>query len=778
MIGERVLRVEDRRLLTGAGRYTADLALPDQAYAAFVRSPEAHAEVTSVDVAAAASADGVLTVLTGKDYESDGLGTLLTPGSLPDHLDPTKPSLTGDELFPPPAALPIVVDRVRHVGEIVALIVAETAAAAVDAAELVVVDYETLPSVSNARLALAEGAPMVWEAGNLCVEAERGDTALVATAIQEAAHVVRLSVHNHRVHGSPIEPRSALASFAAELGRYELYAPSQGVHRFRHVLAKALCVETADIRVVTPDVGGAFGLRIPCSNEYPLLLWAARRCGRPVKWEGTRSEGFLADVHGRDTHCDGTLALADDGRILALQLDYIGNIGAHPLSSAVLSNLLRMAGPPYDLPAMHVKVRGAFTNTAPTSVYRGAGRPQVTYIVERLMDLGADALGLGRVEIRRRNLISPTALPYRTRLGLTYDSGAFADNLDKALKLIDWDNFETRRRDAERRGKLAGIGIANYVESPGAAPYERTDVTVQADGTVNVVIGTQASGQGHQTSFAQVVAGILDVPLEAITIEFGDSDKAAGGSGSHADRSMRLGGTILVQACEEIIGQGRQRAAECLGNSTDESPAAETTTADITYAGGRFVADNGRSVGLFELSANTPLAATGEISTRLHAHPNGVAACEVEIDPETGALAVTRYVSVDDVGRAINPMIVEGQLHGGSVQGIGEAVLEELVYDQETGQLLTGSFLDYGLPSTAETPSLDSRIEEHLAESNPLGVKGAGEAGITPAGAVIVSAAVDALQTFGVKHLDTPLSPERIWTAISAANDARSTGQR
>ena len=763
MIGERVLRVEDRRLLTGAGGYTADIDLPGQAYVAFVRSPHAHAEVSAVDVAEAASAVGVLAVLTGRDYESDGLTSLFDPGSLPDHLDPTRPSMTSDELFPPTAAAPIVVDRVRHVGEIVALVVAETAAAAVDAAELVVVDDEPLPSVTDARLALADGAPQVWESGNLCAEAERGDASLVEAAVNEAAHVVRLSLHSQRVHGSPIEPRSALAAFDADSGRYELYAPSQGVHRFRHALAKALGVETAAVRVVTPDVGGAFGLRIPCSNEYPLLLWAARRCGRPVKWEGTRSEGFLADVHGRDTSCDGTLALDGDGRILALRLDYLGNVGAHPLSFAVLSNLLRMAGPPYDVPAMHVTVRGAFTNTAPTSVYRGAGRPQVTYIVERLMDLGADAVGLDRAEIRRRNLIRPTALPYRTRLGLTYDSGAFSDNLETALRLIGWDDFETRRRDAEERGKLAGIGVANYLESPAAAPYERTDVTVRTDATVLVVIGTQASGQGHRTSFSQVVAGVLGLPLEAITVEFGDSDVAAGGSGSHADRSMRLGGTILVRACEDILEQARGRGAECLGLGS----------AELTLTDGRFVATDGRSVGLVDIVADGPLTATAEISTRLHAHPNGVAACEVEIDPETGALAVTRYVSVDDVGRAINPMIVEGQLHGGSVQGIGEALLEEVVYDRDTGQLLTGSFLDYGLPSTAETPRIESHVVECLATSNPLGVKGAGEAGITPAGAVVVSAAVDALRAFGVSHLDTPLSPERIWAAIG---QTRSTG--
>jgi carbon-monoxide dehydrogenase large subunit len=710
-----------------------------------------------VDATAAVAAAEVLCVLTGEDYESDGLATLLQPASLPDHLDPAQPSLSADELRPPPAALPIVVDRVRHVGEIIAIVVAETAAAAVDAVEMVVVEYETLPAVTDAQSALGEGAPHVWESGNQCVEAERGDLALVAAAIDEAEHIVRLSTRNHRVHGSPIEPPSAVASFDPASGRYELYAPSQGVHRFRSVLASALRVDSAAIRVVTLDVGGGFGLRIPCSNEYPLLLWAGRKCERPVKWEGTRSEAFVSDVHSRDTCCDGALALSGEGKILALQLDYIGNVGAHPVSSAVLSNLLRMAGPPYDVPAMHVKVRGALTNTTPTSVYRGAGRPQVTYIVERLMDLAAAAIGLDRAEIRRRNLIATADLPYRTRLGLTYDTGEFSGNFETALRLIDWDGFAARRRDAERRGKLAGIGVANYLESPGAAPYERTDVTINTNGKVRAVIGTQASGQGHQTSFAQVVAGALDVPMESVSIEFGDSDRIAGGSGSHADRSMRLGGTILMQACEDILRQFRLRAAERFG----------VDARDISLVKDRYVTADGRSIGLFEVASEAPLTATAEISTRLHAHPNGVAACEVEIDSETGALEVTRYLSVDDVGRVVNPMIVEGQLHGGAAQGIGEALFEEIVYDRDTGQLLTGSFLDYRIPSTMETPRLETRIEECVAASNPLGIKGAGEAGITPAGAVIVSAAVDALQAFGVEHLDTPLSPERIWIAMN-----------
>jgi len=765
LIGKRVLRVEDERLVKGAGRFTAAIEFPDQAHVAFVRSPEAHAEIRSIDISAAGATAGVLSVLTGKDYESDGLMTLIQPGSLPDHLDPTQPSLSADELRPPRGALPIAVDRVRHVGEIVAVVVAETAADAIDATEMIVVDYETLPAVTDARMALDERSPQVWKSGNECVAAERGDASLVAAAIEDAAHVVRLSIHNHRVHGSPIEPRSALANFDTVSGRYELFAPSQGVHRFRSALASALGVDSAAVRVVTPDVGGGFGLRIPCSNEYPLMLWAARKCRRPVKWEGTRSEAFVSDVHSRDTSCDGVLALSEEGKITALRLDYIGNVGAHPVSSAVLSNLLRMAGPPYDVPAMHVKVRGALTNTTPTSVYRGAGRPQVTYIVERLMDLAATAVGLDRAELRRRNLITAADLPYQTRLGLTYDSGAFSDNFETALRLIDWDGFENRRRQAGERGKLAGIGVANYLESPGAAPYEYTEVTVNVDGTVRAVIGTQASGQGHQTTFAQVVAEALDVPMESVSIDFGDSDRIAGGSGSHADRSMRLGGTILMQACEDILRQFLLRASDRLGTDAPE----------ISLVNGRCVSADGRSVGLFEVASEEPLSATAEISTRLHAHPNGVAACEVEIDPETGALEVTRYLSVDDVGRAINPMIVEGQLHGGAAQGIGEALFEEIVYDHDTGQLLTGSFLDYRIPSAMETPRLESRIVECMAASNPLGIKGAGEAGITPVGAAIVSAAVDALQVFGIEHIDTPLSPERIWTAVNQGNSNVST---
>ena len=636
---------------------------------------------------------------------------------------------------------------------------AETREAALDALERIAVDYEPLPAAVDAKAAAAPDAPRIWGRDNVCLRAEAGDAAATEAAFAAAHRVVRLALHNHRIYACPMEPRSALGEFDPGSGRYTLHAPSQGVHRFKRSIAAAFGVDQDSVRIVTGDVGGGFGVRSACSNEYPLLLWAARRCARPVKWNGSRSEAFLSDYHARDIHAEGALALDAANRIVALRIDYLGNVGAYPISFAVLTNLKRMAGPPYDIPAMHVSVRGVFTNTIPVSVYRGAGRPEVTQVVERLIDLAADEAGMDRAVLRRRNLIGPDALPYGSGLGLSYDSGAFGENFEAALKEIDWDGFPARRAAARARGKRAGIGIVTYLESPGAAPYERTDVAVRPDGAVEASIGTQASGQGHETSFAQVVAETLEIPFEQIEIVFGDSDRAVDGSGSHADRSMRLGGTILFRAARRIVEDGREAAARLL----------EAASSDIDYADGRFtVVGTDRSIGLYEIAAEEPLSATEEVSTRLHAHPNGAAACEVEIDPETGELAILRYVAVDDVGRAINPMIVEGQIHGGIAQGIGQALFERTVHDPGSGQILSGSFMDYCLPRADDLPSFSGRVDGRPTANNPLGVKGAGEAGTTPATAVIVSAATDALREYGVTHLEMPLTPERIWRAIRA----------
>ena len=759
LIGERVPRKEDRRLLTGSGRFSDDVDAPGQAHAAFLRAPHAHARIGRIDTRDAASQPGVLAVLTGRDYAADGLSPLLQYHIPVDHLDPTRPGLSDRQLSPLPEPWPIARDRVRHVGEIVALAVAGTREAALDAVERIGVDYEPLPAVVDARAAAAPDAAKVWDRDNVCLRAEAGDAAATEAAFAGAHRVVRIALHNHRIYGCPMEPKCALGEFDPGSGRYTLHAPSQGVHRFKRSIAAAFGVGADLVRIVTGDVGGGFGVRSPCGNEYPLLLWAARRCGRPVKWTGSRGEAFLSDYHARDIHTDAALALDSRDRIAGLRIDYVANVGAYAISFAVLSNLLKMAGPPYDIPAMHVSVRGVFTNTIPVSVYRGAGRPEVTQAVERLIDLAADEAGIDRAALRRRNLIAADALPYRSGLGLDYDSGAFAENFEAASRAVDWDGFPARRDAARRRNKRAGIAIVTYLESPGAAPYERTDVAVRPDGIVEAAIGTQASGQGHETSFAQVVAETLEIPFEQIEIVFGDSDRAVDGSGSHADRSMRLGGTILFRAARRIVEDGREAAARLL----------EAASSDVEYADGRFtVVGTDRSIGLYEVAAEEPLSVTEEVSTRLHAHPNGAAACEVEIDPETGELEILRYVSVDDVGRAINPMIVEGQVHGGIAQGIGQALFERTAYDPDSGQLLTGSFMDYCLPRADDLPSFSGRVDGRPTASNPLGVKGAGEAGTTPATAAVVGAATDALREHGVTHLEMPLTAESIWRAIRA----------
>ncbi len=753
-IGQPVPRVEDERLLTGRGRFVDDLNRPGQAHGVFVRSPHAHARLVAVDVARAKAAPGVLAVLTGRDYAGDGLGGLNHAPNNADHLDPTKPAFGPGTLprEPLPLQLPLALDRVRHVGEAVAMVVADSAEAARDAAELIDPVYEPLPAVTDPLDALKSGAPVLWDgwADNLFVVAANGDRAAAADAIARAHRVVRLTSRNQRVCPMPLEPRAAIGDYAD--GRYTLYSASQGVHRHKNGILAALRVKPAEVRVVTGDVGGGFGVRSPCYAEYPLLLWAAKRLGRPVKWSGTRAEMFLSDFQSRELVAEAALALDAQGRFLALTIDYVGNLGSHPVSFAVPANLLRMAGGVYDIPAIHVRVRGVATNTLPVGVYRGAGRPEATFVLERLIDLAAAALPLDRVELRRRNLIAH--LPYHSPLGHNYDSGAFADNFSGAMRLVEWDQVPARRKAAAARGRLLGIGVANYLESPTGFANERTDLTVLAEGKVRAVIGTGASGQGHETSFAQVVATCLEIPFEQVAILFGDSDVAVSGGGSHSDRSMRLAGTILVRASDEIVARGRSLAAHAL----------EADVADIVYADGRFtVAGTDRSIGLFDVAALGPLAVTEEISHRLHAHPTGAAACEVEIDPETGALALTRYVTVDDVGRVINPVIVEGQVHGGIAQSVGQALMEDCVYGKDAAQLLTGSFMDYAMPRADHFPWLETETNTTLAESNPLGIKGAGECGTTPATAAIIGAIADAL---GIVHLEMPATPERIWRAI------------
>ena len=775
LIGQPIRRKEDRRLLTGKGRFTDDLALARQAHAVFLRSPHAHARIRAIDWATAAAMPGVLAVLTGKDYAAEGLKPVPHNPSGADHFEITKPAF-GPEAMPsgpPPLQPPLAQGRVRFVGEAVALVVATSLDAARDAAERIDVAYEPLAAVTDARAALETTAPRLWEdrPGNLLVAAENGDRAATEAAFARAHRVVRLSCLNQRVSGAPMEPRVATADYDAAAESFTIHAVSQGVHRIKFTVAACLGVAMDRVRVITGDVGGGFGVRSSVYPEYTVLAWAARKLGRPVKWNSTRAEAFLADFQARDVWVDGALALDAQGGFLALDLSYTGNLGAYPVSYAVLNNVTRMAAGVYDIPAIHVSVKGVATNTVPMSVYRGAGRPESNFIMERLIDLAASELGIERAELRRRNIISAASLPYQSPLGHRYDSGAFTENMQAVLRAVEWDRFPTRREAARRLGLLRGIGVANYLETPTGFVDERTDISVLPEGKVEAVIGTQASGQGHETSFAQIVGEKLGLPIEEVSILFGDTAVAVSGGGTHSDRSLRLGGTILVRASETIIERGRKLAAHHL----------EAAESDIGFAEGRFtVIGTDRSISLYETAAlaleqatpeplRGPLAATAILDHRLHAYPNGAAACEVEIDPEFGSLRILRYATVDDVGRVVNPMIVEGQIHGGAAQGIGQAVMERILFDPHSGQLLTGSFLDYTLPRADELPSFQVAQHEILAASNPLGIKGAGEAGVTPATSAVINAVVDALQEFGVGHIDMPATPERIWRAMWGA---------
>jgi carbon-monoxide dehydrogenase large subunit len=768
LVGQPIPRKEDRRLLTGNGRFTDDINLPHQTYAVVLRSPHAHARIRTIDTRTAAALPGVLAILTGADYAADGLKPMQHGPSGVDHFDLTKQAFGPNEMpfGPPPGQPPIAQDKVRFVGEAVAYVVAETLDIARDAAEQIEIDYEMLPASVDIAGALAPTASLLWDerGGNLLVESQNGDRAGTDAAFARAHKIIRLASHNQRVSGVPMEPRCAIAEYNQANESYTIHSVSQGVHRIKFTVASCLGVPMDKVRVITGDVGGGFGVRSSVYPECAALAWAARKVGRPVKWNSSRAEAFLADYQARDVEVEGALALDKDGRFLALQLSYAGNLGAYPVSYAVLNNVTRMASNVYDIPAQHVRVKGIATNTVPMSVYRGAGRPESNFILERMIDLAAAEMNIPREELRRRNIIPTAALPYQSPLGHRYDCGAFADNFESVLGLIDWAGFPARRDAARAKGLKRGIAVVNYLESPTGFVDERSDIRVLAEGRVDAAIGTQASGQGHETSFAQVVADILQVPLESVSVLFGDTAVSVSGGGTHSDRSMRLGGAVLVRASNEIVVRAKKLAAVKL----------EVAESDIVFADGSFtVTGTDRSIGIFDLAAGAedprlpddvrgPLAATSILNTRLHAHPNGSAACEVEIDPELGTVSVVRYATVDDAGRVINPMIVEGQVHGGAAQGIGQALMEAIVFD-EAGQLLSGSFMDYAMPLADQLPNFITRQNAVPTDSNPLGVKGAGEAGITPATSAVIGAIADAL---GVAHLEMPATPERVWRAL------------
>jgi len=778
-IGRAMPRFEDLRLVRGGGRYTDDEALPGQAFAVFVRSPHAHARIIAINTAAARSLHGVLAVLTGEDYVADGhIGMSHFPNPA-DALDVRVASFPTssqhkilDEL-----QLPLAVERARFVGEAVAMVVADTLPAARDGAEAVRVEYEALPAVSDVMAALVADAPVLWPAApdNVALDCEFGHRAEVERALAAAHIVVEKTIRNQRTSSAFMEPRSAIGAYDEGASTYALISGCQGVHRIRHPLALCLNVPADRVRVICPDVGGAFGSRTNLYPEQVAVAWAARRLGRPVKWTAERNECFLTDYTARDVVTRARLAFDRRGHMLALALELTANIGAHTVSYVPLSNGYRVAATVYDVPLACVRLRGVMTNTVPTAPFRGAGRPEATAVMERLIDIAARRLNIDRVALRRRNLIARGKLPHRTATGLTYDSGEFAGNLGRALEIADWKGFATRRREAKKRGRLLGIGLANYVETPVGMPHERLGLKVSAKGSVDLVVGTQSSGQGHETSFRQVMADALGVEPEAINFIGGDSAVLASGGGTHSDRSMRLAGSLMMETSRQVIAKARRVAALML----------EVPEKDVAFSDGMFSAPHSnRRLTLFDVASaieelpslpsdlRTPLTAEATFTGRIAAYPTGAAVCEVEVDPQTGAVEIVRYSSVDDGGQAINPLILHGQVHGGVAQGIGQAMLEEAVYQPGSGELLSASFLDYAMPRADHLPPFDVELTEDPTKGNALRVKGGGEAGITPSPAALMNAVIDALSPFGIEHLDMPATPQRIWAAVEAAKSS------
>lgn len=760
-VGAPVPRLEDRRLILGRGTYTDDVVLPDALRAVVVRSPHAHARIVAIRSERAREAPGVAAVLTGAEYRADGHHAIRQAPVPADNVDAKRPAFEASAEatvleIPQPV---LAQDRVRHVGEAVAVVVAATLAQARDAAELVEVEYEALPAIVDAVAALEPGAPELWaEApGNLVLDAAFGDEPAAAAAFARAELVLEREFYNQRIVSAHMEPRAAIGLYDPQRERYTLVAGGQGVARHRVALAQALGVEAERVEVVCHDVGGGFGSRNNLHPEAVLVAWAARRCGRAVRWTSDRSEGFLTDFQGRDMRARAALAFDARGKILAARIIATGNAGASTVSYAPLQNYMRIATTVYDVPAAYVRVRCAVTNTTATAPFRGAGRPEATFTMERLLDMAAARLGIDRVEIRRRNLIALAALPYRTVMGLTYDSGDFAGNMERALARADWTGFAARRAESARNGRLRGISVANYVESPVGMPRERVAVRVLAGGRVEIVAGTQSSGQGHETVFAQVVADQLGVPLDRIGLITGDTRAGTLGGGSHSNRSMRLGGTLLLEACAEIVEQARRVVAD----QFEAEPEA------IEFEEGLFrYAPTGDALDIFAVASLQELSSAKEFFGRIPAFPTGCAVSEVEVDPVCGAASVVRYTQIDDVGQPINPLIVHGQSHGGIAQGLGQAVSEYLPLDIESGQVTGGSFMDYAVPRAADLPSLDVELVEDPTAGNPLRVKGGGEGGITPSPAATIGAIVDALREYGVEDIPQPATAPRIWAAL------------
>ena len=750
--------------------------MPRQAYAVVVRSPHAHARIRSLDTSAAAKAPGVLAVLTGAELTADGVGDLPS--------DSGRKRGDGSAAFATPRPA-LARERVRHVGDPVALVVAETRAQATDAAELVRIDYEPLPTVAATAAATRPGTPRVWDEApdNVAFVWESGNRDAVARAFESAAHVTRLDFVVTRVNAAPIEPRAAVGEYDRRTGRFTLHTGIQGPYLLRTQLAERMFrVPQSHLRVVTGEVGGSFGMRSGVYPEHALVLWAARRLGRPVKWTSDRREGFVTDEHGRDNVSTAELALDASGKFLALRVAINLNVGAYltPRSAGPGTNNVGGIAGIYTTPAIHAQTTGVFSNTTPTGPYRGAGRPEATYAIERVIDVAAMELKIDPIELRRRNLIPASAMPFKTGLVFTYDCGEFARGMDMALSLADRAGFEKRRTEARKQGKLRGLGIANPIEVAGG-PYtamnpDTAELRVNADGSVSLFAGSTSMGQGNETAFAQIISEKLGVPPERIQVFWGDSDLLGAGRGNGGSGALTVGGSAVTRATEKIIERGRKIAARLLEAAPEDVVhqdgkfTVKGTDKGVTFANVARAAyvprqlPKGMEPGFSEEASFTPSAVT---------FPNGSQICEVEIDEETGAVRVVRHTVVDDVGRMVNPMLVKGQIHGGVVQGLGQGLYEELTYEPTTGQLLAGSFMDYAMPRADDMPAFDVDSHEVPTEVNPLGAKGVGEAGTVGALPALLNAVNDALAPLGVRHLDMPVTAARVWRAIQDAKARR-----
>jgi aerobic carbon-monoxide dehydrogenase large subunit len=769
-IGQSVRRREDPRLLKGRGRYFDDLDLAHQLYAAIVRSPHAHADIRGIDTSKALAMPGVQAVLTGADYAADGLGSLPAM-ALYKRRD-------GRPMYVPERPA-IAIDRVRHVGYPVAVVVADTLDRARDAAEHVAVDYEARPAVVSAREAFEPGAPQLYDdcPNNEAYFYEAGNKVAVEAAFAGAAHVVEQQLVINRITANPIEPRGVTGEYDVGTGRYTLHCGFQRPWLFREAIAKnVLKIPETQLRLITGDIGGSYGLRGSVYPEMVLMLWASRRVGRPVKWIATRNEAHVSDDDARDNIVDAALALDRDGKFLGVRIRSFGNLGAFVSFRGAMPpvvNIGTVCGT-YTTPAAYVAISGMLTNTHCTSPYRGAGRPEASYMIERLIDVAAAKIGMDPAELRRRNIIPPSAMPYRTPLTFTYDSGRFEENLDQAMALADWKGFPARRKEAARRGMLRGIGISSTIEFAADPTIETAEIRFDPGGDVMLVTGSISHGQGHATVQTQILVDRLGVDPNSVKFIQGDTDAVAFGMGTGGSRSTTMSGGAIVLVSEKIVVKGRKLAAHLL----------EASEADIEFKDGRFtIAGTDRALGIheigkaaFQLDKLPPgmepgLYETATYRARTGNFPNGCHVCEVEIDPQTGLSEIVGYWVVDDVGTVINPLLLKGQIMGGIAQGLGQVLMEDKTYDRESGQVIAGSFMDYTMPRASDF--CDVEIEDNPVPTltNPLGVKGAGEAGTVGSLSAGVNAIVDALSVYGIRHIDTPCTPYRVWRAIEHAKN-------